>query len=74
MLSLLTLLGLQTGLVDPSVTYSQLELHTRRGHLDRWTVGQGVCAPGGCPCPAQPARCVQCGLEEACLNGKNYSL
>ena len=88
MLSLVTLLGLQTGRVDPSLTYSQLELHTRPGHLDRWTVAETgcpcpassqlscpCCAPGGCPCPLQPdqtgARCVQCGLQQACLNGKS---
>ena len=28
------------GLADPSVTYSQLGLHTRPGHVDMWTMAQ----------------------------------
>ena len=28
------------GLADPSVTYSQLGLHTRPGHVDMWTMAE----------------------------------
>ena len=82
LLFLLTLL--HSDPVDPSVAYSQLQLHTKPGHVDMWTMSekgctcQGhaaytcpCCAPGGCPCSQLGAqRCVQCGMEAACSNGE----
>ena len=39
MLMLVMMAGL-LGLADPSVTYSQLGLHTRPGHVDMWTMAE----------------------------------
>ena len=83
MIVLFILTLLHTDPVDPSVAYSQLQLHTKPGHVDMWTTSESgctcqghdayscpCCAPGGCPCPQLGAqRCVQCGTEAACSNG-----
>ena len=82
LLFLLTLL--HSDPVDPSVAYSQLQLHTKPGHVDMWTMSESgctcqghaaytcpCCAPGGCPCSQLGSqRCVQCGMEAACTNGE----
>ena len=43
---LVVLAGL-LGLADPSVTYSQLGLHTRPGHVDMWTMAESGQATRG---------------------------
>ena len=60
MLTVASLLLVLAGQVDPSLSYSQLELHTLPGDVDRWTVRET-----GCPCPpdsSTPGRsCPCCG-------------
>ncbi len=41
------------GLADPSVTYSQLGLHTRPGHVDMWTMAESGQDTRGRPCDPQ---------------------
>ena len=82
----ISLITLFCGTVNLSVSYSQLQLHTRPGHVDLWTLSETgctcpghderrcpCCAAGGCPCHGS-RRCVQCGLERACSNGEVHSM